>query len=62
MKTVLASSSPRRKELLETAGIDFETDVEGVEEIPQGNTPEEKVCSGEAAVIWRRKASSSLPG
>ena len=28
MKTVLASSSPRRKELLETAGIDFETDVE----------------------------------
>ena len=45
MKTVLASSSPRRKELLETAGIDFEIDVEGVEEIPQGNTPEEKVCS-----------------
>ena len=44
MKTVLASSSPRRKELLETAGIDFEIDVEGVEEIPQGNTPEEKVC------------------
>lgn len=45
MKIVLASSSPRRKELLETAGIDFEIDVEGVDEILQGSTPEEKVCS-----------------
>ena len=55
MKTVLASSSPRRKELLEKAGIDFEIDVEGVEEIPQGNTPEEKVCpcSGAARRPWR---------
>lgn len=51
MKTVLASSSPRRKELLETAGIDFEIDVEGVEEIPQGNTPEEKVCSVAGAEV-----------
>lgn len=45
MKIVLASSSPRRKELLQTAGIDFEIDVEGVDEVPQGDTPEEKVCS-----------------
>ena len=45
MKIVLASSSPRRKELLQTAGINFEIDVEGVDEGPQGDTPEEKVCS-----------------
>lgn len=42
---VLASSSPRRKELLETAGIDFVIDVAGVEEIPVGNTVAEKVMS-----------------
>lgn len=35
MKIVLASSSPRRKELLQTAGINFEIDVEGVDEVPQ---------------------------
>lgn len=45
MKIVLASSSPRRKELLQTAGINFEIDVEGIDEVPQGDTPEEKVCS-----------------
>ena len=37
MKIVLASSSPRRKELLQTAGINFEIDVEGVDEVPQGD-------------------------
>lgn len=42
---VLASSSPRRRELLKTAGIDFVIDVEGVEEIPVGNTVAEKVMS-----------------
>lgn len=56
MKIVLASSSPRRKELLQTAGIDFEIDVEGVDEVPQGDTPEEKGCSmrRRSAVPWRR--------
>lgn len=45
MKIVLASSSPRRRELLKTAGLDFEIDVEGVEEIVQGDCVEEIVCS-----------------
>jgi len=45
LKIVLASSSPRRKELLKMAGISFEIDVEGVEEVADGETVEEIVCS-----------------
>ena len=48
MKIVLASSSPRRKELLQTAGIDFEIDVEGVDEVPQGDSGAEMPTRGGA--------------
>ena len=43
---ILASGSPRRKELLETAGLDFKVVVAEVQEkIPAGATPEEAVKS-----------------
>ena len=41
---ILASGSPRRKELLETAGLDFKVIVADVDEkIPDGATPREAV-------------------
>lgn len=41
-KIILASSSPRRKELLTTAGIEFEIHVKEVDEtVPEGTPPEE---------------------
>lgn len=41
-KIILASASPRRKELLETAGISFEICVADVDEsIPEGTPPDE---------------------
>ena len=36
MKLVLASSSPRRQELLERAGFEFEVCSSGAEEVPRG--------------------------
>lgn len=41
---ILASSSPRRKELLEQLGVKFQMMAALGEEIPKGNTPEEIVC------------------
>ena len=39
-KVILASSSPRRRELLETAGVEFEILVKEVDEtVPQGTPP-----------------------
>lgn len=41
-KIILASSSPRRKELLKTAGIEFEIQVKEVDEsVPEGTPPAE---------------------
>ncbi len=42
MKIILASSSPRRKELLTTAGVEFEIHVKEVDEsVPEGTPPAE---------------------
>ena len=39
-KVILASSSPRRKELLQTAGVEFEIHVKDVDEsVPEGTPP-----------------------
>ena len=43
MKIILASNSPRRKELLEQAGIDFEVKSADVEEITTKTKPDEVV-------------------
>ncbi len=43
MKIILASASPRRKELLEQIGIDFEVITSECDEVYESNTPEEIV-------------------
>lgn len=45
MKIILASASPRRRELLSQAGLDFEVIPSQVQEIMKGETPSEVVQS-----------------
>lgn len=52
-KLILASGSPRRKELLLQAGLDFEVQVSDVEEIVNTSIPEELVVS-----LARQKAGA----
>ena len=45
MKIILASKSPRRKEILETMGVEFEIDVADVDEsVDESLSPLEAVC------------------
>ena len=54
MKIVLASKSPRRREILETMGVEFETDVADVDEsVSDELSPVEAVCE-----ISQRKAKA----
>lgn len=54
-KIILASASPRRKELLETAGIEFEICVADVDEsIPEGTLP------SDAAVLTATKKALAV--
>lgn len=56
-KIILASSSPRRKELLTTAGVEFEIHVKEVDEsIPEGTLP------ADAAVITATKKAKAVAG
>lgn len=56
-KIILASSSPRRRELLQTAGLEFEIDVKEVDEsIPEGTLP------AEAAKITAAKKAAAVAG
>ncbi|MCR4615457.1 MAG: Maf family protein [Clostridiales bacterium] len=52
LKIILASASPRRRELLSVAGVDFEVHTSDVEEqVPEGASPEEtvKLLAGQKA-------------
>jgi len=58
VQLVLASSSPRRAELLEAAGFVFETLCTSVEEIPPGLLPPRELCSHNARLKARDGALS----
>jgi len=64
MHFILASASPRRKELLISAGFDFETRASAIEEVHRpGETPEEyvsRLATDKALAIARLAASGSL--
>jgi septum formation protein len=46
MKTILASKSPRRKEILSTLGVNYECEPADIDEsVPEGATPFEAVES-----------------
>ena len=54
-RIILASSSPRRRELLEAVGCDFEVTVSHADEtVPAGTPPEEAVV-----LLARRKCASA---
>ena len=57
MRIVLASSSPRRRELLERAGVVFETAVSPAEELHDASMPPEELCEENAV----RKAVAVAP-
>lgn len=59
MKIILASNSPRRKELLEQAGVDFEVKSADVEEITTKSMPNEVV--EELSLIKARTIAANNP-
>lgn len=57
-RLILASGSPRRKELLASAGFAFDVDVADVDETPPEDTNDP---AGIAAALAKRKAQAVLP-
>lgn len=63
MKIILASASPRRKELLEQLGLEFEIRVSDVEEIVTENIPSkvvEELSAMKAEAVFRQTAGDVL--
>ncbi len=62
-KIILASASPRRKELLETAGLEFEICVKDVDEtVPEGIKPVDaaKMTAGKKALAVAKEHKNSI--
>lgn len=57
MRIVLASSSPRRRELLARAGVAFDTAVSPAEELHDASIPPEELCERNAVL----KAEAVVP-
>ena len=55
-KIILASGSPRRRQLLEEMGVDFVVDTRPVDEVVAENTPPE-----EAAILLSRLKAGAFP-
>jgi septum formation protein len=62
MKLVLASSSPRRQELLQRAGFEFEVRPSGAEEVRRSGECPEEFARRTAREKSLRVAASSAPG
>lgn len=62
-KIILASSSPRRRELLQTAGLEFEIHVKDVDEsVPEGTPPAEaaKMTAAKKAAVIAEKYKNDI--
>ena len=60
MKIILASNSPRRKELLQQVGIDFEVQAANVEEITDKTKPDEVVM--DLSLLKAKAIADKHPG
>src|SRR6266849_2199242 len=64
-RVILASASPRRRDILEAAGIAFETRASAVEErLMDGESPEQYVCRlaiEKAEAVAREWTGAALP-
>lgn len=64
MKIILASSSPRRKELLQKLGLDFEVIVSGFEEKLEKeltiDQQAQKLAEGKAKKVWKQTTEDRI--
>ena len=60
MKIILASNSPRRKELLQQVGIDFEVQAANVEEVTDKTKPDEVVM--DLSLLKAKAIAEKNPG
>ncbi len=63
---ILASQSPRRRELLEKTGIPFSIIVRGTEELKEASMPPQELClhnaAAKAEAVFREHPDSTVIG